>query len=102
MTFSVGVKHEGGHVVLEFEGVDVSGGHSGNRNYPGHPPDVTFDEAFVEHDELERNLDAVTVFEHHDSYFIDHLLKRYSQNYEARKADYADSRRDMLIDEGRL
>jgi len=106
MSFTVGVHHEteegDGHIDLKFTGVDVSGGHSGSRHYPGHPPDVTFKDCEIEHDELDRDLEAVHVFEAHDTHFVDALQEKYSKDYEARKADYADYKRDCMIDEGRI
>jgi hypothetical protein len=76
-----------GYVTLLFEGVSVSGGRRAKMNPPGkahpaEPPEVTFDDAHIVDDELDRDLDAVEVFEQHDTDFCDQLLESESEAHD--------------------
>ena len=102
MDISISKKHNGGYVTLLFKDVSVSGGAKRTRDYPGHGPTVDFRDAVVEDDELERDLDAIAVFEEHDTYFCDRLVEEYGEQYEARKSAYEADAYDRMKDEGRL
>lgn len=76
-----------GFVTLSFDGVSVSGGCSARMNPPGkahpaEPPEVTFDECEIEDDEHNRDLDPISVFEHHDSEFCEQLVRAYGEAHD--------------------